>query len=376
MLAGVVWPFPVIFTGGVVPGLWRPIVGIDAFDLKEDEIDITPFLPLLCDGKAHNFTIRVSGLYDNGGSASLSEVTGSYWLVTGKIFVWLDKEGHITTGEGPARNTPTPIFGISSSIGRGGNDTNGTLLYHVTAQRSLSLHSTIHLSHGKETAFWRQDLSYSNYGNFSDGANVEINTQNTHGADVSSSGYTKSYSYPLYAYSVFATQGDNYSISAVVIHGKDVKTLGQPVFPTGLESFTPAEHAKFRLPRFEGARLYTTQNGTATYLANGTSQASFSYGTTEQDYTFSGLQVSSNGTPHRFPKIDGSSELFHRYVKAVNGTVVEDDGLLLGDTLGHPYRYAQPDAQRGFSLETIPGRGSDWHGMVGRHGRGHGNRAV
>ena len=66
MLAGVAWPFPIIFTGGVVPGLWRPIVGIDAFDLKEDEIDITSWLPLLCDGSPHNFTIRVSGLLDHG----------------------------------------------------------------------------------------------------------------------------------------------------------------------------------------------------------------------------------------------------------------------------------------------------------------------
>lgn len=41
MLAGVAWPFPTIFTGGIVPGLWRPVVGIDAFDLKEYEIDIT-----------------------------------------------------------------------------------------------------------------------------------------------------------------------------------------------------------------------------------------------------------------------------------------------------------------------------------------------
>ena len=33
-LAGVSWPFPVVFTGGIVPGFWRPIVGIDAFDLR------------------------------------------------------------------------------------------------------------------------------------------------------------------------------------------------------------------------------------------------------------------------------------------------------------------------------------------------------
>lgn len=85
-LAGVVWPFPVIFTGGVVPGLWRPVVGIDAFDLKEDEIDITPWLPLLCDGKPHNFTIRIAGLVDtSNGSAHLLETTNNYWLVTGKV---------------------------------------------------------------------------------------------------------------------------------------------------------------------------------------------------------------------------------------------------------------------------------------------------
>lgn len=114
ILAGVVWPFPIIFTGGtasphhhtltshtwpqpsafsphaysstnipsgIVPGLWRPIVGIDAFDLREDEIDITPFLPLLCDGTNHTFQIVVSGLNDNGkGKGSLSETVGSYWV--------------------------------------------------------------------------------------------------------------------------------------------------------------------------------------------------------------------------------------------------------------------------------------------------------
>ncbi|KAJ7456327.1 peptide-N4-(N-acetyl-beta-glucosaminyl)asparagine amidase A, partial [Mycena galericulata] len=71
-LTGVVWPFPVIFTGGVVPGLWRPIVGIQAFDLAESEIDITPFLPYLTDGKEHNFTIGVFQLADDNGSGKAS----------------------------------------------------------------------------------------------------------------------------------------------------------------------------------------------------------------------------------------------------------------------------------------------------------------
>lgn len=86
-LAGVVWPFPVIFTGGVVPGFWRPIVGIDAYDLREDEIDISPWLPLLCDNQAHNFTLVVSGLAPDTTNitSTLSERVNTYWVIDAKV---------------------------------------------------------------------------------------------------------------------------------------------------------------------------------------------------------------------------------------------------------------------------------------------------
>jgi hypothetical protein len=365
MLAGVAWPFPIIFTGGVVPGLWRPIVGIDAFDLKEDEIDITPWLPLLCDGKAHNFTIRVSGLNDDGhGVASLSETTGGNWLVTGKVFIWLDADGHVTTGDGPAKHSPAPRLSVSSSIGETANGTNGTLLYQVNAQRTLSFHSTLHLSHGREKASWQQSLTFSNVGNFTDNANIEVNTQHTSGVDVSSSGYMKQYNYPLYAYSVFATHGDNISISADVNRGKEVKTLGQPVFPNGLQSFSPTDYAHARCPVFEGALLSTTQNGSATYLANETAQTSYSFGTTEQDFTFSGIEITRHEHAQSFPPIAGTTELFHRYVKAVNGTVTEDDELLLDRSIGHRHK-SQPGDERGYALRHMPGHRGRWHAVAG-----------
>lgn len=85
-LVGVQWPFPVIFTGGVVPELWNPIVGIQAFDLLEHEIDITPWLPLLCDGKQHTFQIKVVGIIDDGKTGGvLSESVGNSWYVSGKV---------------------------------------------------------------------------------------------------------------------------------------------------------------------------------------------------------------------------------------------------------------------------------------------------
>ena len=362
MLAGVAWPFPVIFTGGVVPGLWRPIVGIDAFDLKEDEIDITPWLPLLCNGAAHNFTIKISGLNDNrNGTASLSGTTDSYWLVTGKVFIWLDATGHVTTGEGPYEVTPAPNFQVSSSTGKSVNGTNETLLYQVNAQRSLSFESTINLSHGNETASWYQSLTFSNAGNYTDGGNTEMSDQQTTGYDMSSSGYARHINYPLYAYSVYASYMDNISYVATVNRGKDVQTLGQPVFPTGLESFSAVDGIHDIYSGFRGASLSTTQDGNATYLANETSQTSFSYGTTEQDMVFEGIHINVDPSTQKFPPISGSHELFHRHVIAVNNTVTEDAETLVDQSIGH--NHGRPGSGTGFAIDGSNAHGGHWHGM-------------
>jgi hypothetical protein len=339
-----------------VPGLWRPVVGIDAFDLKEDEIDITPWLPLLCDGNAHNFTIRVSGLNDTGnGAATLSETTDSYWLVTGKVFIWLDKPGHITTGTTPRASVPPPNLQVSSSVGTTGNGTNSTLNYKVTAQRSLSVQSTIITSRGPQVAFWKQSLSFSNTGVYTDTGNTQVNTQQTTGYDVSSSGYAKHYSYPLYAYSVYATFADGYSIAATVNRGKDVQTLGQPVFPTGLEAFSASNSVHSILPTFQGASLTTTQDGNATYIANTTSSTASSFGTTEQDMTFSGIRAGAGTNSQGWPAITGDQELFKRHVLAVNGSVVQDQETLAGTSIGHQHGYG--GNTRGYALSGLPGRG-------------------
>lgn len=359
-LAGVAWPFPIIFTGGVVPGLWRPLVGIDSFDLKEDEIDITPWLPVLCDGREHNFTIHVSGLIDDGhGNAVLSEVTGSYWLVTGKAFIWLGDEGHITTGIGPSTRLPPPTFDVSSTINMTPNGTNETLLYQVKADRRLRITALIDASHGKKVASWHQALTFSNLGNFSRGGDLEINEQNTEGYDISSSGFARRYSYPLYAYSTYEAYKHNISIKATVDRGKDVKTLGQPVFPTGLEQYSACEAVEARFPGFQGSWLSTTQSGHATYLANETAQTSYSYGTTEQEMTFRGMSVDVAHDSQIFPPISATDELFRRHVKAVNGNVIEDEELLIENSVGHKHRTTVEEPWS-FAISGIPGRGDSW----------------
>jgi hypothetical protein len=69
-LAGVAWPFPFIFTGGVNPLLWRPIPAVNAFDMPPQVVDLTPYVAVLNDGQPHTISLRVphDGFYWGIGS--------------------------------------------------------------------------------------------------------------------------------------------------------------------------------------------------------------------------------------------------------------------------------------------------------------------
>ena len=277
-LAGVSWPFPIIFTGGIVPGFWRPIVGIDAFDLRQHEIDVTPFLPLLCDGASHTFEIRVAGLNDDGaGHATLSEMVGSYWVVTGTIFLFLGQDGFVTTGTSPSIDTPLPEIQISSSITTNSTGANETLTYDTAVTRDISITSTVKTSNGSRKESWTQSLSYSNFNSLTDQGFVQLTIQNTTGSDLSSSGYANTYSYPLTVNSSFSVDAaGEVGINGTLTRGLDYNVYGPSVFPSGIQTFnitTPSffspegalTHQNIQLstnlPFFSGALLSTTQTG-------------------------------------------------------------------------------------------------------------------
>ena len=332
------------------------LVGINAFDLKEDEIDITPWLPILCDGSAHNLTILVSGLNDDGdGSAVLSEATGDYWLITGKIFIWLDADGHITTGTSKNTVDTAPELNVSSTVKRSANGTTESLSYIVIAKRDLSFHSTINLSYGEATSGWQQTLSFTNEGSLSDGANVQSNLQRTRGLDISSNGYTKNLDYSLRVDSVTSLLQENISILADVDIGQKVSIIGTPVHPTGLESFSSCTAMQEDYRSFQGAWLSTYQSGVAYFSANESARKSFSYGTTEQYVLFSGIRIDPAVQLQEISSITGSEELFSRHAKAVNGSVIEDKETLFGTPIGHFYGHAVPEDATGLVLSGVPG---------------------
>ncbi|KAI4111289.1 MAG: hypothetical protein LQ339_000750 [Xanthoria mediterranea] len=347
-IAGAFVPPTVIFTGGIVPGLWRPLVGLDAFDLTETEIDVTPWLPLLCDGASHTFEIRVAGLNDNGnGKASLSDSVGPSWIVTGKIFLFLGPQGSVTSGTPPGIDAGQPEISIISQLTTNSTGANETLEYAISYDRLISVSSTIKTSNGTTfPAFWKQNFRFTNTNNISSQGFAQSTNQVTKGIDVSSSGYTNDYELHLTVNSTFSTTTPN----TISIYGnvfRDVTTLAQTgpsIFPSPLQQFAPGPPNPRNiylarpagranpypllippsLPKFQGRYQRAAQAGGASYL--GSPNGSTSTGATTQVYHLKGLQR-RDGTD------GGGTELYETWVAARNASVAIQSEALLGKAI-------------------------------------------
>ena len=80
-ITGVDWPFATIYTGGINPLLWRPIVAMGAFDVPEIRFDITPFLSIFNDGLPHHLSFKIS------------PTANPFWFVDGNLKLFMGKEG-------------------------------------------------------------------------------------------------------------------------------------------------------------------------------------------------------------------------------------------------------------------------------------------
>ncbi|KAJ6155056.1 hypothetical protein N7470_005622 [Penicillium chermesinum] len=294
-LAGVVWPFPVIFTGGVAPGFWRPIVGIDAFDLRQPEIDISPFLPILQDGKDHSFEIRVTGLnLSEDGRATLSETVNSNWVVTGNIFLFTETSTSPTVASesiAPRVEAPAPEFKITRNLVQNKTGGNETLAYSVIAERTFSSKSSQYS--------WSQSLKFSNYGFLNQDGYSQVNRQLTSGTNViiklgeNPSSNETTFEYPLVVNATYGIGVNVTSIDAWMQRGLEIHSTGGSSISTFSLAAGPS-------------KLMTTQSGKAHYKSV-VGENSTSSGSTSDHF-----QSTMNGIG------------YSRAVKAVNGVVVDD----------------------------------------------------
>ncbi|KAJ6630806.1 peptide-N4-(N-acetyl-beta-glucosaminyl)asparagine amidase A [Mycena sp. CBHHK59/15] len=156
LVAGVAFPYPVIFTGGILPPAWRPITSYGALDLPTYFLDLTPFVPILTDGKPHMFTIDVA-------SAEVDQAVTQNWFVSGLLQVVTDSSSKRTTGRIVSYNAePFAQTSITGSVGD-----NGDVNITVTASRKIQISADILSGSGKAThVVWSQNLQYINQQNY------------------------------------------------------------------------------------------------------------------------------------------------------------------------------------------------------------------
>jgi hypothetical protein len=143
-LAGVAWPFPFIFTGGVNPLLWRPIPAVNAFDMPPQVVDLTPYVAQLNDGAPHTITLRVA---HNGG----------YWGIGSDLLLYRDPVLAQTSGALTSRSiTPTAGETYGENTGSNGG------VFTTSASRHLSVSGYVDTSAGRVTTTVDQTFAFAN----------------------------------------------------------------------------------------------------------------------------------------------------------------------------------------------------------------------
>ncbi|KAL6883646.1 hypothetical protein ACP4OV_011060 [Aristida adscensionis] len=207
-VVGAVWPFTVIYTGGINPVLWRPITGVGSFSLPTYDIDITPFLGKLLDGEAHDFGFSVTNALD-------------VWYIDANLHLWLDHRSDKTTGGLISHDSPgLKLIVHSQFIGLDGQ-------FVTSASRRFAATGWVKSSYGEVTTTFSQRFGYQNSNVYRSNGTVQVVNQTI---DARSSIVAKDASsavvllsqevhqvFPLYVYTATTDQvGDEFSVAAFV----------------------------------------------------------------------------------------------------------------------------------------------------------------
>ncbi|XP_022717277.1 peptide-N4-(N-acetyl-beta-glucosaminyl)asparagine amidase A-like [Durio zibethinus] len=160
-VVGAVWPFTVVYTGGINPLLWRPTSAIGSFDLPTYDIEITPFLGNILDGKTHKLSFGVTNALN-------------VWYIDGNLHLWLDSKSAKTDGKLLQHDVvPLGVSSVSDFKGL-----NGTFVTNTT--RFISSTGWVKSTYGMVTTTSIQNLSYSNSMVMGKDGNLQIVNQTIH----------------------------------------------------------------------------------------------------------------------------------------------------------------------------------------------------
>ncbi|XWW93799.1 hypothetical protein V2A60_001736 [Cordyceps javanica] len=307
-IAGLAWPYPVVFTGGISPPLHRPMVGIQAFDLWESEIDITPWLGTLCDGSEHALSLQVVG--------EKAQPPGSYWIMTGKVFVWVsDKTNQTTTG--PAPQVSLDPVDLKSS---GGGDNGGPVSYRQSIARSIRVSSELEIAGQRKNYTWSQRYSMRNDGSITNGGNDQYVEALYEGESTATSGllphFYVGFRYPFTVNMTSANEKDSLKSTTTLEQGIEFTVTGKSAFSYGIEAFSNRLETEV-----SGSVLQTTREAVAVFYQNKNGSTTSGESESHQTYKFGG-RAPHDTVGQRF---DASPLLYSRNVKVTGDKRIKDD---------------------------------------------------
>jgi hypothetical protein len=225
-LAGVTQVFPVIYSGGINPLMWRPIMSVDSLRTEPYTLDLTPFAGLLSNGQKHTITLVPP--------ADISDV----WMIDATMFLTTDPHAAHTGGavtEDTIAAAPNLTTTLTSPV-------SGTNLITANASRDWSVSGYVDTSHGRVKTTVSQHLTYQNIDKIWGGGDYQTVTQQDQGyTDVTTNGRAErsTWSYPISMTAGYVpdTTGSGFLLTAQVSQarftGTEVPALHGTWLPTG-----------------------------------------------------------------------------------------------------------------------------------------------
>ena len=190
--AGAAPVYPWIYTGGLDPGLWVPIPGVQTLNLLPYRVDLTPFAGTLNDGQPHTVGVSVFNAF-------------GYFTVTAQLLVYEDGRSQEVTGAltEDTKTTPDPV--VTDTVALDANGL-GSGVDTVTNAEKFTISGYVNTSHGRVTTKVEQTSNFSSAATITSSATAyiqnNVNNSTTHTRVITSEGplfTTKEtdFSYPI-----------------------------------------------------------------------------------------------------------------------------------------------------------------------------------
>jgi len=256
--AGVAQYFPYIYTGGIVPTLWRPIPAVGTFDMTPELLDVTPFVGDLVDGASHDVALTVAN-------------AGDVWNLSANLLLYTD-HGAATTSGALTKDTIAPEATVSQHESTAAN---GSVTATVDARRDWTTSGYVDTSTGRETTTVIQDVAFGNVDVVSQGGFAQDITEHDQGRNVSvttdSHGSTQvsthQWSYPIAVDASYQeTDGNDFSLAATVDMTRQLTDSTTTYRTSGDRTATiaPAPAGSESTDRVHSTGALTVANGAAT----------------------------------------------------------------------------------------------------------------